>query len=1559
MMKRLLFKLFTLAAVMTTLQAGAAMYIVGDGPYFGGWNPSAGVQMTDNGNGTYSYTTTLYNTVNFVFADGLVANSGDWETFSSNYRYSPLDGATEDVPANSWVTTQKRTSGAYTYKANGTEVVITFDKTNSRFKITSNSPYAAFESDGFYYKLYSEDCVTLTHSEYGNDYSGDVVIPAYVEHNGVNYRVVRIGDHAFTSCYDMTSVSIPTTVTTIEESAFYYCTSLTEVIIPEGVEDIYSWNFYRSDNLTKVSLPTTLLWMGNECFGSCGKLAQVTCKATTPPSVGSNCFYNALSKTLYVPQASVSAYQADNSWNQLFSTITEMLDYDFKYLNLKFVITGPQTVKCIGPATTPYGNWTIPSVANGYIVTEIGRDAFFGYSTLTGIDIGRTVETIGPYAFYNTGLTSVNLGQVKTIDDCAFGDCHNLTSVTIPSSVTYLSEYGFGGTGLTTVDIPATLLTLHENPFYNCRSLTSINVQSTHPNYQSVDGVLFNKDLTELIAYPAGNPASSYIVPESVTTIGKGAFGDSKLQSVTLPSRLATLSYLSFSYNESLTSITCLAKNPPALEGEVFPGTIENAGITLYVPRERKDYYQSASGWQDFPTIEEVNYHFQSRGIYYNITGENTVEVTFSDEDGGSYSGSITIPETVDYAGKTFTVTAIGWMAFYKCYDLTHIDLPSTLTKIGVYAFYDCFNLDNVTIPKGVTTIDIYAFCKCSGSNFNEVVIPENVTTVNYGAFYGCSSLAKVTIGGRVSSMGDDVFKNCTSLTTVICHANTPPTITSITFATSHYTSAQLMVPWLSRSYYQTADYWKNFTSRSTMHYDFEKDGVFYNITSNNPATVTVTYMTSDYNSYSGDVNIPATVEYGGVTYTVSSIGTNAFRNSYGLTSVTLPNTITVINSYAFAYCQNLAGVVIPNSVQTIGSNAFWVCTKLTDVVIPNSVQSIGSMAFRNCSALKRIVIGKNVTSIGSTSFVYNPELTEIICLAPIPPTVSDTQHFFQVYDGATLRVPYDSHEAYRNAAPWNELGHIVSMQVIEPSISGDVNGDGIFNISDATELINILLLSGTSSNPAADVNGDGTVNVSDATEIINRLLNGDGSSPGTVGESRLDYLIDAVPFTMVKVKGGTFMMGLEGDSYAQPVHQVTLSDYCIGQTEVTQALWTAVMGSNPSVNKSNVNLPVENIDWIDCQTFTNKMSQLTGQNFRLPTEAEWEFAARGGNKSEGYTYPGSNYVGLVAWYKNNSGNTTHVVATKAPNELGLYDMSGNVFEWCQDYWGNYTSAAQVDPQGPVTGEYRVCRSAGYNRELNNWFKCGGRTNDEPTSAYDDTGLRLACGGDGEVSEYYEGQPTDDHLFVRMGDIDNQVTISATGTTRVHFWLDDDQIYTNAEVQALSHQAYNANGDLYNEITYGGLQFDLYVPSNLEIVTKSDGLPSITPGERLPSTSIVFCALNNDTKIIDGVEYNRCRVLIYSISSYGTHFSGRTPTDYAFAGALKKDDGPLLNIDFKRVPNMATPDGEQQIIIANTVFVISEATSAGWSFNKSNYVYGSGGNGESPRYQKYVRVKVK
>ena len=208
--------------------------------------------------------------------------------------------------------------------------------------------------------------------------------------------------------------------------------------------------------------------------------------------------------------------------------------------------------------------------------------------------------------------------------------------------------------------------------------------------------------------------------------------------------------------------------------------------------------------------------------------------------------------------------------------------------------------------------------------------------------------------------------------------------------------------------------------------------------------------------------------------------------------------------------------------------------------------------------------------------------------------------------------------------------------------------------------------------------------------------------------ESRGEFEVNGVKFKMIYVEGGTFMMGAteeqgnEAYEDEKPVHEVTLSDYYIGETVVTQELWKAVMGENPSYFKGD-NLPVESVSWNDAQEFIAKLNKETGRVFCLPTEAQWEYAARGGKMSKKYKYSGSDIINEVAWYagEEGGGGKTHPVKGKKANELGLYDMSGNVYELCNDWHndlnGNYSSDAQTDPQGPEEGYKHVRRGGDWS----------------------------------------------------------------------------------------------------------------------------------------------------------------------------------------------------------------------------------------------------------------------
>jgi len=235
----------------------------------------------------------------------------------------------------------------------------------------------------------------------------------------------------------------------------------------------------------------------------------------------------------------------------------------------------------------------------------------------------------------------------------------------------------------------------------------------------------------------------------------------------------------------------------------------------------------------------------------------------------------------------------------------------------------------------------------------------------------------------------------------------------------------------------------------------------------------------------------------------------------------------------------------------------------------------------------------------------------------------------------------------------------------------------------------------------------------------------------------------------MVFVQDGTFTIGYTPEEGAdcydneKPAHQVTLSSFYIGKYEVTQAQWKAVMGNNPSHFKGD-NLPVEQVSWKDVQEFIRKLNAQTGKQYRLPTEAEWEYAARGGNKSQGYKYSGSNTTSNVAWYYENAGynvlddktwnlsnlnsnnNRMHPVGTKSPNELGIYDMSGNVWEWCQDWYGTYPSSPRRAPVGFLSGSYRVFRGGGWDGDARG-CSVSYRSSGKPDLCNNDLGFRIAC----------------------------------------------------------------------------------------------------------------------------------------------------------------------------------------------------------------------------------------
>ena len=586
------------------------------------------------------------------------------------------------------------------------------------------------------------------------------------------------------------------------------------------------------------------------------------------------------------------------------------------------------------------------------------------------------------------------------------------------------------------------------------------------------------------------------------------------------------------------------------------------------------------------------------------------------------------------------------------------------------------------------TSVGSYSFAGCKSLTDMAAVVPESVKTIGERAFLNCEKLASVIIKPAVTNVNSAAFNGCTALK-------------ELTIEESETTLS------LSCNYYSGYS-----TGGKGLFYDCPLNSVFIG-------------RNLSYDTYGGR-------------------GYSPFANITTLTKARLGNPVKTIQDYLFYGCTSFTMLNFNSECQptSVGNYAFYGCTSIVDGsdFLPSSVKTIGESVFRNCSKLENITVRSKVTSIGNNSFSGCSKLNIVFSWATTPPSINANCFDTDTYQSATLTVDPSSVNAYKNATGWKNFTNIAGGHV--ETTPGDVNADGLVSSVDVTVLYNYLLNNDSSALVNGDLDGDGVITAGDIVIIYNILLgnsgnNGNGNSDNGVQT----FTVNGVSFKMVTVDGGSFMMGATSDdseagSNETPRHQVTLNSFAIGETEVTQELWQAVMGNNPSyVNGgsygTNLKRPVENISWDDCQQFIAKLKQMTGKNFRLPTEAEWEYAARGGKKRHNYKYAGSDIIDDVAWYSGNtyssslSNYESKTVASKSPNELGLYDMSGNVWEWCQDWYGYYESSAATNPTGPTSGSSRICRGGAYVYPAES-SRVTQRLNSRPSSHAGSLGLRLA-----------------------------------------------------------------------------------------------------------------------------------------------------------------------------------------------------------------------------------------
>ena len=529
--------------------------------------------------------------------------------------------------------------------------------------------------------------------------------------------VTSIGGSAFYGCSSLTSIEIPSSVTSIGDRAFYGCSSLTSIEIPNSVTSIGNSAFYGCSKLTSIEIPEGVTSIGYEVFGDCSSLTSIEIPSSVT-SIGNRAFYYCSSLTsIEIP-----------------SSVTSIGNYAFGGCSSLTSIEIPSSVTSIGYSAFA-GCSSLTSIEIPNSVTSIGNGAFYSCSSLTSINIPEGVTSIRASAFWGcSSLTNIEIpSSVTSIGNNAFRECRSLTSIEIPNSVTSIGNSAFYScSSLTSIEIPNSVTSIENYAFQYCSSLTSINVEENNQSYCSEDGVLFNKDKTELIQYLSKKANKQYVIPSSVTSIGDRAFYRcSSLTSIEIPSSVTSIGNYAFSDCSQLTSIE-IPSSVTSIGDSAFYGcrsltSIEiPSGVTSI-----GDYAFSGCSSLTGINVDENNQNYCSEdGVLFNKDKTKLIRYPSKNSD-----KQYVIPSSV---------TSIGDGAFLGCSSLTSIEIPEEVTSIRDYTFSGCGSLKNIDIPSSVMSIGIATFLNCY-----------SLTTINY---HGTKEQFKaITIGSY-----NDYFKNAT-----------------------------------------------------------------------------------------------------------------------------------------------------------------------------------------------------------------------------------------------------------------------------------------------------------------------------------------------------------------------------------------------------------------------------------------------------------------------------------------------------------------------------------------------------------------------------------------------------------------------------------------------------------------------------------------------------------------------------------------------------------------------------------------------------------------------------
>ena len=891
--------------------------------------------------------------------------------------------------------------------------------------MVNTSAQEYFEYDGIRYWITSktDNTVSVTSPNNSCVYEGDIIIPPKVSYNDVEYSVTQID--GFDNCTNLTSISIPESVTTIGQAAFYNCNKLASIIIPNGVISIESFAFYGCSNLSSITISENVTQIETSAFD------------------GTAWFDNQQNGLVYIGKVlyCYKGYMPSNTEITIQDGTKVIADGAFSLKQTLASVSIPEGVITIGESA--FANCTgLTAVSIPSSVNKIGLSAFAGCNKLVEITVNsnnnvydsrdncnavietatnvlvhgckntvvpNSVEHIGAHAFYGTRLTSITLPQsVTSIGVSAFKDCEILTSIVLSDEITRISNMAFSGCKkLSSINLPENVTTIGSGAFEGCSSLTSISIpnkvsrieESTFENCTALQTVQMSEGIESIgsSAFEDCWKLNSVIIPEGVKKISTYAFSNCiELSSVTFPESLIDISRGAFDntawYNDQPDGLVYAGDIALKYKGTMPDNTtiIIRAGtkglatevfdnctglISVIIPSGVTHIGNSAfSGCSDLTRIE-IPSTVRSIGAW-----------AFS---ACSKLSSLIIPESVSFIGQDAfincsNVDTIYWKSPVSPYcisrfcksSLKHIEIGKGLTDIQNYTFQGCSSLKSVILPEGITSIGHYAFDGCS--SLSSIVLPESLTSIGTGAFQECRAITSIIIPESVTTIGGIAFDNCIGITSI----TVPKKVTNISDDTFYGCINIDTLFWYSN----VSPYWCNYSSLKFVELGDSLNKIgenafmnCYNLsTINIPSSVTYISRSAfagcdhlDSLIWNSKLSPDLVTEYCRSSLkkvyigdSVDVIPNGAFGGCSSLECVRIPEDVKKIGRGAFAGCSKMASITLPNSITDIDPYAFARCSSLSSVVLPSKLTSLKSNVFQDCSGLKSINIPENITNI-------------------------------------------------------------------------------------------------------------------------------------------------------------------------------------------------------------------------------------------------------------------------------------------------------------------------------------------------------------------------------------------------------------------------------------------------------------------------------------------------------------------------------------------------------------------------------------------------------------------